>query len=157
LPLRFCRVIMKTINTSIQGWIVAKKLNNTNKVVKPKGECLIQTLAMPADTNPHGDIFGGWVLSQMDIAGSILARKIAVRKVVTVAVEAMEFLRPVLVGDILCCYVEKVRVGNTSVTVKIEAWALRQLAMDLIKVTEGSFTYVAVDDTRRPIPIKKKN
>ena len=121
---------------------------------QPVGELAIRTLAMPADTNPNGDIFGGWVLSQMDIAGGIVTKKIAGYKTVTVAVDAMQFHLPVLVGDVLCCYVEHLKTGSTSVRVKIEAWAQRQFG-GRIKVTEGEFTYVAIDDTRRPIKIKK--
>ena len=122
----------------------------------PIGELTIRTLAMPADTNPHGDIFGGWVLSQMDIAGGIFSRKETGQKTVTVAVDAMEFLRPVLVGDVICCYCKTTKVGRTSMTVDIEVWVSRQFEHDRIKVTEGTFTYVAIDATRRPVKIRRK-
>ena len=122
----------------------------------PIGELTIRTLAMPADTNPHGDIFGGWVLSQMDIAGGIFSRKETGQKTVTVAVDAMEFLRPVLVGDVICCYCNTTKVGKTSMTIDIEVWVSRQFEHDRIKVTEGTFTYVAIDATRRPVKIRRK-
>lgn len=127
-----------------------------NKLDKndPLGELTIRTLAMPKDTNPHGDIFGGWVLSQMDIAGGIFTRKVTGQKTVTVAVEAMEFLLPVLVGDVICCYCQQKKVGRTSLTVDIEVWVSRQFEHERIKVTEGTFTYVAIDATRRPTPVR---
>jgi acyl-CoA thioesterase YciA len=121
----------------------------------PNGILAIRALAMPADTNPNGDIFGGWVLSQMDMAGGIVTKKLTGNKTVTVAVNAMEFHLPVLVGDVLCCYVQQQKVGRTSITVKIEAWVNRQFDNEMILVTEGIFTYVAIDDTRRPMVIKK--
>ncbi len=122
---------------------------------RPSGDLLIRTMAMPADTNPSGDIFGGWVLSQMDIAGGVLSKQKAMGRTVTIAVDAMTFHRPVLVGDVLCCYGEVKRVGNTSVTIKLEAWVKRELGDDRILVTEGTFTYVAVDETRRPRKITR--
>ena len=127
-----------------------------NSSDQPNGELTIRTLAMPKDTNPHGDIFGGWVLSQMDIAGGIYTRKESGQKTVTVAVDAMEFLLPVLVGDVLCCYCSTVNVGNTSMTVDVEVWVSRQFEHDRIKVTEGTFTYVAIDATRRPVKIRRE-
>ena len=122
---------------------------------QPKGELAVRTLAMPADTNPNGDIFGGWVLSQMDIAGAIIAGKEAKGRTVTVQVETMTFHRPVHVGDVLCCYVEVIKIGNTSLKLKIEAWAMRNFDPDRVKVTEGIFTYVAIDENRKPRPIVK--
>lgn len=117
---------------------------------RPLGELAIRTLAMPSDTNPSGDIFGGWVLSQMDIAGGVLSKELAKGRTVTVAVNAMTFHRPVLVGDVLCIYGQTVKIGNTSLTIKLEAWVKRELGSERILVTEGEFTYVAVDETRRP-------
>lgn len=117
---------------------------------RPRGELAVRTLAMPADTNPVGDIFGGWVLSQMDIAGAIVAGQRARGRTVTVNVQEMSFHRPVSVGDVLCCYAEVVKVGKTSLQIKIEAWALKNFEDDRVKVTEGLFTYVAVDDQRKP-------
>lgn len=112
----------------------------------PKGELTIRTLAMPADTNPAGDIFGGWVMSQMDIAGAIAAVDRVQGRVVTVAVEAMNFIAPVKVGDILCVYTTIQRVGTTSITVDMQAWVRRRRLSDRVKVTEGSFVYVALTD-----------
>lgn len=117
----------------------------------------LRTIAMPADTNPRGDIFGGWLLAQMDLAGSILAQKIARQRVATVGVQAMTFHKPVFVGDEVSCYTDLVRVGNTSVTVQVESWARRRDEENEIKVTEGQFTYVAIDENRRPVQIPKEN
>jgi acyl-CoA thioesterase YciA len=116
---------------------------------EPKGALTIRTLAMPADTNPAGDIFGGWVISQMDIAGAISAVERAGGRVVTVAVEAMSFIAPVKVGDILCVYTTIERVGTTSITVAVEAWARRNRLDDRVKVTDGHFVYVALGDDGR--------
>lgn len=114
---------------------------------EPRGTLTIRTLAMPADTNPAGDIFGGWVVSQMDIAGAIAAVEHAKCRMVTVAVEAMTFIAPVKVGDVLCVYCNIERVGTTSVTVAIEAWVRRNRIADRVKVTNGSFVYVALDES----------
>jgi len=117
---------------------------------EPKGELAIRTLAMPADTNQHGDIFGGWVMSQMDIAGGITAGARAKGRVATVAVTGFTFHRPVLVGDVVCCYADIQRVGTTSITVRVEAWvARRRESQARFKVTEGVFTFVAIDDNGR--------
>ena len=118
---------------------------------KPVGELAIRTQAMPADTNPSGDIFGGWVLSQMDIAGGVYSSSLARGRTVTVAVDGMTFHRPVLVGDILCCHVQTIKTGNTSLSIKVEAWVSRNFRR--FKVTEGIFTYVAIDEDRKPRPI----
>ena len=121
---------------------------------EPHGALTIRTLAMPADTNPAGDIFGGWVMSQMDIAGAIVAAERVRGRVVTVAVEAMTFIAPVKVGDILCVYCTLERVGNTTITIAIEAWARRHRIADRVKVTEGRFVYVALgeDGKKTQIP-----
>jgi acyl-CoA thioesterase YciA len=123
-------------------------------IVEPKGALTIRTLAMPADTNPAGDIFGGWVMSQMDIAGAIAAVERAKGRVVTVAVEAMTFIAPVKVGDILCVYTSIERVGTTSITIAVEAWARRNRLDDRVKVTEGHFVYVSLgeDGRKQPVP-----
>ena len=119
---------------------------------QPRGELAIRTLAMPADTNPSGDIFGGWVMAQMDVAGGI----VAAGRVATVAVDGFIFHKPVNVGDVLCCYAEVVRVGNTSIALRIEAWALRQRARDRrVRVTEGIFTFVALDENGKKRPVLK--
>ncbi|MGV3490034.1 MAG: acyl-CoA thioesterase [Devosia sp.] len=122
--------------------------------VEPKGTLTVRTLAMPADTNPAGDIFGGWVMSQMDIAGAITAFENAQGRVVTIAVEAMTFIAPVKVGDVLCVYTTVERIGTTSITISMEAWARRNRYLDRVKVTDGRFVYVALDEhgNKRKIP-----
>lgn len=121
---------------------------------EPRGALTIRTLAMPADTNPAGDIFGGWVMSQMDIAGAIAAVERAHGRVATVAVEAMSFIAPVKVGDVLCVYTDVDRVGTTSITIAVEAWIRRNRIDDRVKVTHGRFVYVALgeDGHKRAIP-----
>jgi acyl-CoA thioesterase YciA len=116
----------------------------------PQGDLTTRTLAMPADANPAGDIFGAWVLSQMDIASGICAGQRAQGRVVTIAVNAMTFLRPVYVGDVLCVYCSIEREGRTSIGVHIEAWALRNRIGKREKVTDGMFTFVAIDANGRP-------
>jgi acyl-CoA thioesterase YciA len=125
-----------------------------NDATEPKGALTIRTLAMPADTNPAGDIFGGWVMSQMDIAGAIAAVERSKGRVVTVAVEAMTFIAPVKVGDVLCVYAEIERVGTTSITVGLEAWVRRNRLADRTKVTDARFVYVSLDENgqKRAIP-----
>jgi acyl-CoA thioesterase YciA len=114
---------------------------------------LIRTIAMPADTNPAGDIFGGWLMAHMDLAGSSLAIERARTRVVTAAVEAMSFLLPVLVGDEVSFYGEVLSTGRTSMKVKIEAWRRRREAGQEFKVTEATFTFVAIGDDGRPQPL----
>ena len=121
-----------------------------NSEIAPCGDLCIRTLAMPADTNQNGDIFGGWLLSQMDIGGGVFASKIAKARTVTVAIEAMNFRKPVFVGDLVSVHANLVRIGKTSVTVHLEAWVLRRKEMQPILVTDGNFTYVAIDDQGRP-------
>ncbi len=120
---------------------------------RPRGELAIRTLAMPADANPSGDIFGGWVLSQMDIAGGIVAGQRAQGRVATVAVTAMTFHLPVHVGDVLCVHVDIERIGRTSIATWVEAWALRRRIGERVRVTEGQFVYVALDEDGRPRPV----
>jgi acyl-CoA thioesterase YciA len=121
--------------------------------VPPGTEPAIRTIAMPADTNPHGDIFGGWLLCQMDLAGATVAVRRAGGRVVTVAITAMAFHRPVCVGDEVSCYGSVEKIGTTSITIKIESWARRGTGVTPIKVTEGLFTYVRVDVGGQPQPI----
>lgn len=123
---------------------------------EPKGKLAIRTLAMPADTNPAGDVFGGWVLSQMDIAGGLVTKKLTNGRTVTIAVDSMTFYKPVLIGDTICCYVEIIKTGKTSITTKIEAWVSRQYEEKREKVTEGIFTYVAVCSDRKPRGVKEE-
>ena len=115
----------------------------------------VRTLAMPADTNPAGDIFGGWLMSQMDIAGAITAHQHAGGRVATVAVDGMEFHEPVYVGDLVSCHTEITRVGRTSITVQIETTAQRGRSGDRVKVTQGTFVYVALDAEGRPRSVLK--
>ncbi len=120
-----------------------------------EGSLTIRTLAMPADTNPAGDIFGGWVMSQMDIAGSIAAVELVKGRVATVAVEAMTFIAPVKVGDVLCVYAIVKRVGTTSISIGLEAYARRNRFADRVKVTEGTFIYVALGDDGKKCKIQQ--
>jgi acyl-CoA thioesterase YciA len=121
--------------------------------VEPQSDPAIRTIAMPADTNPHGDIFGGWLLCQMDLAGSTVATRRAGGRVVTVAITAMTFHRPVLVGDEVTCFCNIATIGNTSIAIMIESWARRGTGDTPIKVTEGLFTYVHVGPDGRPLPV----
>jgi len=123
---------------------------------QPRGELFIQAAAMPADTNPNGDIFGGWLLAQMDIAGGIAARSHSAGRTVTIAVESMTFKKPVQVGDVVSCYADLERVGKTSMTFLIEVWTLRRDSFVREKVTEGVFTYVAIGPDGRPREIEQE-
>jgi acyl-CoA thioesterase YciA len=120
---------------------------------EPKGDLTVRTIAMPADTNANGDIFGGWVMSQMDQAGGIAGVERAMGRVVTVAVDSMTFIRPVRVGDVLCVYTSVASVGRTSMKIQVEAWARRFQTQQREKVTEATFTFVAIDDEGRPRPV----
>jgi|SRR4051812_6396305 acyl-CoA thioesterase YciA len=120
---------------------------------EPKGDLTVRTIAMPADTNANGDIFGGWVMSQMDQAGGIAGVERAMGRVVTVAVDSMTFIRPVRVGDVLCVYTSVASVGRTSMKIQVEAWARRFQTQLREKVTEATFTFVAIDDKGRPRPV----
>jgi len=114
----------------------------------PKGEIVLRTLAMPADTNANGDIFGGWLMSQMDLGGAILAKEIAEGRVVTVRVDGMTFLKPVAVGDVVCCYAHCLRTGRSSITINIEVWVKKVASEPMGQrfcATEAVFTYVSVD------------
>jgi acyl-CoA thioesterase YciA len=122
-------------------------------VRQPVGEPAIRTVAMPADTNPAGDIFGGWLMSQMDIAGGIVAMRRARGRVATVAVDAMKFIAPVAVGDEVSLFAHIAGIGRTSIRVFIEAWKRHRYHEDMVKVTEGLFVYVAIGDDRRPVPL----
>ena len=116
----------------------------------------LRAVAMPAFANPHGDIFGGWLLSQMDLAGGTVATRRAKGRVVTVGVTAMSFHRPVFVGDEVTCHAEIVKIGRTSMTVKIKTFARRMRTGEIIEVTEGLFTYVAIDAEGKPRPVPLK-
>ena len=123
---------------------------------KPRGELSLRTLAMPRDANPNGDIFGGWVISQMDIAAGMAASLRSQGRAATVAIDGMVFKLPVCVGDILCVYTDLERVGRTSMSIHVEAFALRGRMGERVKVTEGEFTFVAIDDERKPRPVPKE-
>lgn len=128
------------------------------KTTAPCGNLLLRTLAMPADTNANGDIFGGWIMAQMDIAGGILAKEIATGRTVTVAVDRMEFRKPVQVGQVVCCYGTCLGIGRTSMLIKLEVWVQTVLEGSREPdycVTTGEFTYVAVDAEGQPRPVPK--
>lgn len=125
-----------------------------NNILLPQGELVIKTIAMPADTNRYGDMFGGWLVSQMDLGGAVLAHKSSHTRMTTVAIDRMVFIRPVYVGDVVCCYAHIVKRGNTSVGVGVEVWVERLTTDNMEKVTEGIFTYVAINKEGRPTPIQ---
>jgi acyl-CoA thioesterase YciA len=112
----------------------------------PSGELTVQILAMPKDTNANGDIFGGWLVSNMDMGGGIEARRYSGSRVVTVAIDAMRFIKPVNIGDLVSCYAELLKVGHTSMHYKMEVWTLSINQEEQKKVAEGTFVYVAIDD-----------
>ncbi len=116
----------------------------------PRGELAARTLAMPADANPSGDIFGGWIMSMMDSAGAITATRRAEGRVVTASVSNISFLHPVNVGDVVCCYTDVLKVGRSSIKLGVEVWVLRQGRGERTKVTAAEFTFVAIDDAGRP-------
>lgn len=123
----------------------------------PKGKVpALRVVPMPADANHNGDIFGGWIMAQVDVAGGIVAGRLARGRVATVAVNSFVFKQPVQIGDVLSFYAEKVRVGNTSVTINVEVYAERGRAETrVVKVTEATLTYVAIDPDGRPRPIPR--
>ncbi len=126
----------------------------------PKGQLLSRTLAMPADTNANGDIFGGWIMSQLDLAGGILAKEISHGRIVTVSVSSITFQKPVKVGDVVCCYGECVKIGNSSMSIELELWVkpiLDEGVGDRFKVCEATFNYVAIDSAGRPRPVPRKD
>ncbi len=123
------------------------------KLISENGQVVIQVLAMPKDTNPHGDIFGGWLLSQMDIAGGIVAGEVAKNRVVTIGLDAMSFIKPVFVGDVVKCYAVVERIGNTSITILVKTFATRVGGITEL-VTQGRFTYVSINEDRKPKIIK---
>ena len=119
----------------------------------PKGELTVRIVAMPSDTNPSGDIFGGWIMGLMDVSAGVAARDRARGRVVTASVSSLSFLQPVKVGDVVCCYTEVVSVGRTSLTLDVEAWVVRDRRANRLKVTEAKFVMVAVDSEGRPRPL----
>lgn len=125
-------------------------------MTKPSGELTIQTLAMPTYTNPNGDIFGGWLVSQMDLAAGVLAKKVSKGRAVTVAIHSMTFLRPVQVGNLVSCHVQLIKVGTTSMTIAVEAWTEMLATGQKDKVTEGLFVCVAIDEHGKPRAVVPK-
>lgn len=125
---------------------------NQSAELKPQGELAILVVAMPANTNPNGDIFGGWVVSQMDLAAMTFAKKYTRNRVTTVAIDAMSFIAPVKVGDSLCCFVEVLKVGRTSITLHVDTWA-EGPHLEMRQVTKGIFVYVSIDENGRPTPL----
>lgn len=122
-------------------------------MTKPKGELTLRTLAMPGDANAAGDIFGGWVMAQMDLSCGIRAAERARGRVVTAAVQEMAFALPVKIGDTLCIYTDIVKVGRTSITLNVEAWAQRYLSDRMERVTDARFVMVALDQEGKPTPV----
>jgi acyl-CoA thioesterase YciA len=122
---------------------------------EPHGEIVIRTIAMPSDTNANGDIFGGWLISQMDLGGAVLARILAGSRVATVAIDAMSFVAPVSVGDTVTCYARLRAVGRTSIKVELEAWSQHLTGGAQRRVTQGVFTYVAIDAQGKPHAVKR--
>jgi len=123
---------------------------------EPIGEVVIRTIAMPADANANGDIFGGWLMSQMDLGGAILARGTAHCRVTTAAIDGMSFLRPVNVGDVVTCYAKLLAIGRTSMKIRVEAWVQRYADSTLQHVTEGTYTYVAIDERGKPQRVNRQ-
>ena len=121
----------------------------------PSGEITIQTIAMPADTNANGDIFGGWLVSQMDLAAGVLAKKLSKGRASTVAIDTMTFHRPVHIGDVVSCHVKLIKQGNTSMTIAVQAWKEILATGEMICVTHGTFIFVAIDDLGRPRQVPK--
>ena len=124
-------------------------MNDIDSTPTPQGELALRTIAMPRDTNASGDIFGGWLLSQMDLAGAITAREVAGGRVATVAIEGMAFITPVHVGAVVTCYCDVIEIGRSSIRIVVEVWIDSPHDGEPIKVTEGEFIFVAIDDTRR--------
>ena len=119
------------------------------------GELVIRVVAMPADTNPAGDVFGGWLVSQMDVAAWVLARKQTTHRLVTVAIDNIVFHQPVFVGDCILCYAVIEKTGRTSITIKIDVMVERRDGNTEERVTEGRFTFVAIGPDRKPIPLRE--
>lgn len=116
----------------------------------------LRTIAMPADANPSGDIFGGWIMAQMDLAGAIHTSYIVKERIVTVAVESMTFHRPVFIGDQVSCYCKTAKIGTTSISIHIETWVRRKQSIEqYLKVTEATYTYVSIDESRKPTAITR--
>lgn len=131
--------------------------DNNEDVPQPMGELALQTVAMPADANADGDIFGGWLVSQMDLAGAVTANRLAKGRVATVAIDTMVFLRPVAVGSTVSCYTQIMEIGRSSMAINVEVWAQHPTDYETRKVTEGRFTFVAIDQNRRTRPVPRRS
>ena len=125
------------------------------QIPEPMGELALQTLAMPRDANADGDIFGGWLVSQMDMAGAVLANKAARGRVVTVAIDGLLFSSPVSIGSTVSCYTKMLEIGRSSMRILVEVWAREATKQYHTKVTEGIFTFVAIDENRRTRAVPK--
>lgn len=129
---------------------------NLDSIETPDGTLMLRTMSMPANANPNGDVFGGWLMSQLDAGGAMMAYEMTRGRVVTIAAEKMVFKKPVKVGDVVCCYGRVVHIGNTSLSIKLELWTRRNSSerVKRMKVTETVFTYVGIDDNgeKRPLP-----
>ena len=123
---------------------------------KPTGELSLQTVAMPRDTNANGDIFGGWLVSQMDLAAMVAATRVAGGRAVTVAINGMAFYTPVHVGAVVSCYTDVLEIGRSSIRINVEAWITAKDSFDQVKVTEGEFVFVAIDQNGRTRPVRAK-
>jgi acyl-CoA thioesterase YciA len=134
-------------------WCYTTRENEFFAAERPRGELAVRALAMPCDTNPAGDIFGGWIMSMMDSAGAMTATQRAEGRVVTASVSHISFLRPVKVGDVVCCYTNVVSIGRSSMRLGVEVWVLRQGRGARVKVTAAEFTFVLLDAEGRPRPI----
>lgn len=121
----------------------------------PRGELVIRTIAMPANTNSNGDIFGGWLVAQMDLGASTLAHQCSKSRCATVAINNLQFIHPVKVGNIVCCYAELIKVGTTSMTIQLETWIRSNILPKHQKVAEGVFVFVAIDDAGKPQPVDR--
>ena len=124
-------------------------------MTEPRGTLSIRTIAMPANTNANGDIFGGWLVCLMDMGAQIEAQRRAKSRVVTVAIDQLVFIKPVNVGDTVCCYAELVKTGRTSMQFNMDVWTLALEDKDRKKVAAGVFTFVAIDDQGKPQPVDR--
>lgn len=130
-------------------------MNDIDNTPMPQGDLSLRTVAMPADTNPMGDIFGGWLLCQMDLAGMVTASEVAGGRVATVAIDSMSFLTPVHVGAVVTCYCDVLEIGRSSIRIMVEVWIDSPHDGEPLKVTEGEFVYVAIDEAGRTRAIKR--
>lgn len=129
--------------------------SDIDDVPNPGGVLALQTIAMPRDTNADGDIYGGWLVSQMDLAGSLTAQEIAAGRVATVAIDGMAFYTPVHVGSVVSCYTDVLDIGRSSIRINVEVWISRRNSTERLKVTEGEFVFVSIDERGRTRPVSR--